>query len=88
MKLNIEKALEYQATESLRSYWNVSYMPGFDGPGIIEFVFKGTEEELNDYMNTHHSCSCCDYDEEGNYISDWFSKQISGEYLIEKVSYD
>lgn len=74
--------------ENERYFWNISYMPDFDGPGIIELVFKGNEEELNDYLNANHSCKCCDYDEHGNYINNWFTKPISGEYIIEKVNYD
>lgn len=65
---------------SERSYWRITYLPAFTGAGVCEWVFKGTEAELNKYLNENHACGCEDCKSK-----DWWETAQSCEYIVEWV---
>ena len=67
-------------------YWKISYMPSFEGSGVVEWVYKGTEEQSEAYLTNYRCCSS--YREEvlnGNFES-WWHTNCSAEYLVEDVT--
>lgn len=56
-------------------------MPAFTGPGLTDWTFKGTESELEKYLDENHSCAC------PSCVHVPFYKQIaSAEYFIEELN--
>ena len=77
---DMERHKKDSELEPLRKRWNISYMPAFTGPGLTDWTFKGTESELDKYLNENHCCSC------GQCIGVPFDEQISSsEYFIEEL---
>lgn len=78
---DMERYKKDEALEPSRKLWHISYMPAFTGPGLTDWTFKGTESELEKYLDKNHSCACpaC--------IHVPFYKQIaSAEYFIEELN--
>lgn len=67
---------------SNHKYWRITYLPAFQGPGECEWVFKGSEDDLANYLNEKHSCGCEYCSKESN----WFNTANSAEYIIEEVN--
>lgn len=62
-------------------YWRITYCPSFDGPGVLEWVFKGNEEQLNKYLFDAHSCGCAECSKETN----WWRTAQACEYDIHEI---
>lgn len=62
-------------------FWKIEYMPSFDGPGIIQWVFKGSEQELYKYLWENHRCkgNCC------SLYTNFESSPIASAYLIDEI---
>lgn len=63
--------------------WRIIYLPASEHPRVVEWVFQGTKEDLDKYLQENHSCSCryC----EGK---DWWESAMSAEYLVEIIEED
>lgn len=77
---------ENQATKLLgltmaEKYWRITYCPSFIGPGVVEWVYKGTEDQLTEWLNTNCGCSCKGCTEEPN----WWRTANASEYIIEEI---
>lgn len=63
--------------------WRITYLPASARPRVIEWVFQGTKEDLDKYLQENHSCSCADC--KGK---DWWETAMSAEYLVEIIEED
>lgn len=63
------------------SLWRISYLPHSTRPMVVEWVFKGTKEDLDKYLQDNHSCSC-EYCRE----KDWWDSAEACEYLVEEIT--
>lgn len=63
-------------------YWRISYCPSFDGPGVVEWVFKGNKDQLDKYLKAHHSCGCVECQEQDSW---WLTAQAC-EYNVEEIT--
>lgn len=63
-----------------RKLWKISYIPATIKAQEIEWVYKGTEAELDQYLNTNHSCKCEDCKD-----VEFYESAQSCEYHIEEL---
>ena len=62
-------------------YWRITYLPYDVDVGCVEWVFRGSEFDLNEYLNKEHSCPCSDCKD-----VDWWESAQSEEYYIEEIT--
>ncbi len=62
-------------------YFRISYLPVQTKPGVIEWVFQGTDKDLYQYLQEYHSCKC-----EGCHGKNWYDTAQSCEYIIEDIT--
>lgn len=60
--------------------WRISYLPRTESPGVVEWVFHGSEFELDEYLQKNHSCECPDCKD----VYWWDSAQAC-EYQVEEI---
>lgn len=65
---------------SVSRHWRVSYLPTMGSGNEVEWVFYGTKDELDAYLNSKHSCSCS-----GCSGTDWWDSLQSAEYIVEEL---
>lgn len=67
--------------EDSRKNWKITYLPSFIGPGMHSWVYKGTSEELEKYLNENFSCKCpmCDG-------LPFYDQAESAEYIVREIS--
>lgn len=82
-ELDVEKYKTDESLEPTRKQWRISYMPAFTGPGVHEWRFKGTESELDTFVNENFSCAC-----PSCYGHDFWDQPQSAEYFIEPINED
>lgn len=59
--------------------WLITYLP-MKEKGLVQWVFRGSEEDLEAYLDKNHSCRCSDCKN----VSWWKSAQAC-EYLVEEI---
>lgn len=62
-------------------YWRITYLPSDVDVGCVEWVFRGSESDLNEYLNEYHACNCTDCRDK-----DWWDTPQSAEYYIEEIT--
>lgn len=62
------------------SLWLITYLPASDSPGVRQWVFEGSEDDLYDYLDDNHSCPCPNC--RGK---DWWETAQACEYIVEKM---
>lgn len=64
--------------------WKVTYLPVIPTKGIIQFIYQGSESDLESYMDENYGCSC----EECMSYESFFDSPSSAEYMIEEINKD
>lgn len=62
-------------------YWKIEYLPSFNGSGVFIWIFKGTEKELDKYLNENHMCKCVSC----LHYTNFFDSPSSAEYLVTEI---
>lgn len=60
--------------------WSVEYLPSTKSGREVGWVFYGTKDELDAYLNEKHSCKCEDCARK-----DWWDSAQSAEYIVEEI---
>ncbi len=61
--------------------WRITYLPYKPFPGVREWVFEGSEFDLNVYLQKNHSCGCPDC-----VNMDWWQTATACEYNVEELT--
>lgn len=60
--------------------WRITYLPVTEIPGCVEWVFQGSEFELDEYLQKYHSCNCTDCKDVY-----WWNTPQACEYNVEEM---
>lgn len=63
--------------------WRITYLPLSLHPRVTEWVFQGSEFDLNEYLANNHGCPCPDCKD-----MDWHESAQACEYEIKELDVD
>jgi hypothetical protein len=73
------------SSQDERRYWRITYLPSMNREGEVGWVYYGTEEELDAYLQEKHSCKCGSCQEEYEINKSWHDTAQACEYMVEEI---
>ena len=67
-------------------YWKIIFMPPLKGSGVVEWVFKGNEKDLDTYLTNNGCCELCREEILNGNFDSWWHSNCSAEYSVEDVT--
>ena len=67
--------------EDKMKYFRITYLPLQIKPSVIEWVFRGSDKDLLNYLQEQHGCNCVQCAD-----TNWYETPQACEYDIEDIT--